>query len=147
MSTYASLHYHIVFATKRRTPWLDPQWRHQLFEYMGGTVRGLNVFPQGVNGWNDHVHLLIGLKPTHVLSDVVREVKKASSIWIRDTIRIYGFAWQEGYGAFTVGYRERDAIKDYIANQERHHRGKTFTDEIRMFLRDADVEFDPKYLP
>ncbi len=83
MSTYFKLHYHIVFATKRRVACLDKAWRAQLWEYMGGTVRGLGGVPHGVGGYNDHVHLLIDLKPTQLLPDVVRELKKASTEWIR----------------------------------------------------------------
>jgi REP element-mobilizing transposase RayT len=146
MSTYLSLHYHVVFSTKYRAASLDAKWRHRLFEYMGGTIRGLGGYPQGVNGWVDHVHLLFGLKATHVLADVVREIKKASSIWVRDEIRLAGFRWQEGYGAFTVGYRERDRIKAYIANQEDHHETRTYLEEVEALYREADIEFDPKYL-
>ena len=146
MSTYLSLHYHIVFATRGRVACLEKAWRDRMFEYLGGTVRGLGGFPQGVGGWNDHVHLLIGLKATHVLSDVVREAKKASSVWIRDEIGMAGFNWQEGYGAFTVGYRERNVVKAYIAGQEEHHRRITYLEEVETFYHEAGVEFDPKYL-
>ncbi|HMC96404.1 MAG TPA: transposase [Flavobacteriales bacterium] len=86
MSTYLSLHYHVVFSTKNRVPCLDRAWRERLFDYMGGSVRGLWGFPQSTGGWNDHVHLLFGLKATHCLSDVMRELKKASSIWVSDGI-------------------------------------------------------------
>src|SRR5690606_23211147 len=116
------LHYHIIFATKGRLPCLDRKWRGELFKYMGGTIRGLNAFPQGVGGWNDHVHLLVGLKADQTLSSIVREVKKASTAWIQDQLRSRSFAWQEGYAAFTVGYRERDSVKTYITGQEHHHR-------------------------
>lgn len=146
MSTYLSLHYHVVFSTRNRVASLDARWRNRLFEYMGGTVRGLGGYPQGVGGWIDHVHLLFGLKATHVLADVVREIKKASTAWVRDEIRLAGFQWQEGYGAFTVGYRERDRIKHYIANQEDHHRAKTYLHEVEALYREAEIEFDPKYL-
>lgn len=79
MSTYFRLHYHIVFGTKNRVACLDKSWRAQLWEYMGGTVRGLGAVPHGVGGFNDHAHLLIDLKPTQLIPDVVREVKKAST--------------------------------------------------------------------
>jgi putative transposase len=93
------------------------------------------------------VHLLIDLKPTHVVADTVREIKKASTAWIRETIGLSTFAWQEGYGVFTVGYRERDIIHRYIAGQEDHHRKKVFREELMEMLGDAGVDFDPKYLP
>lgn len=146
MATYLSLHYHVVFATKNRVACLDAGWRGRLFEYLGGTIRGLGAYPQGVGGWNDHVHLLFGMRADKPLADVVREIKKASSVWIRDKIGLGQFAWQEGYGAFTVGHRERDAVKKYIAGQEEHHRVKTYTEEVAGFYQEAGVEFDPRYL-
>ncbi len=147
MSTYFKLHYHIVFATKNRVACLDKSWRAQLWEYMGGTVRGLGAVPHGVGGFNDHVHLLIDLKPTQLIPDVVREVKKASTEWIRQQHMRGGFQWQEGYGVFTVGWRERDAIKAYIAGQEVHHGRRSFREELVDMLNEAGVEFDPQYLP
>lgn len=146
MATYLSLHYHVVFATKNRVPHLDARWRERLFHYMGSTVKGLGAFPQGVGGWHDHAHLLFGMRADKALMDVVRKIKKASSVWVRDRIGLHGFAWQEGYGGFTVGYRERAVVKTYIANQEEHHRTKTYTEEVMGFYQEAGVEFDPRYL-
>ncbi|HEY0977839.1 MAG TPA: IS200/IS605 family transposase [Flavobacteriales bacterium] len=147
MSTYSRLHYHIVFATKRRVPCLDKAWRPQLWEYMGGTIRGLGGVPHGIGGWIDHVHLLIDLKPTQVIADVMRELKKASTEWVRQHTGLKTFQWQEGYGVFTVGWRERDAIQRYIADQEQHHDKRSFHEEYLAMLKDAGVEFDPKYVP
>lgn len=147
MSTYFKLHYHIVFGTKKRVPCLEKAWRPQLWEYMGGTVRGLGGVPHGVGGWNDHVHLLIDLKPTQVIPEVVRELKKASTEWVRQHTGLKTFQWQEGYGVFTVGWRERERIKSYIANQEAHHGRKTYGEEFIALLNEAGVEYDPKYLP
>ena len=147
MSTYFKLHYHIVFGTKNRVACLDKSWRPMLWEYMGGTIRGLGGIPHGVGGYNDHVHLLIDLKPTQVIADVVRELKKASTEWVRQHTREKTFRWQEGYGVFTVGWRERDAIKAYIAGQEDHHRHTSFREELTHLLNEAGVEFDPNYLP
>jgi len=147
MSTYYKLHYHIVFGTKNRIPCLDKAWRPRLWDYMGGSVRGLGGVPHGIGGWNDHAHLLVDLKPTHVLADTVREIKKAATSWVQETIGLSTFAWQEGYGVFTVGYRERDIIHRYIAGQEDHHRTKVFREELVDMLDEAGVEFDPKYLP
>ena len=145
-STYLSLHYHIVFGTKDRVPLINAEWRDRLHEYLGGTVRGLGGFPEGVGGVTDHVHLLVGLKATHCLADFMRELKKASSVWVHDEIRLDSFAWQEGYAAFTVSATARDAVKSYIANQEEHHRVKSFREELIEMLERAGVEYDPKYL-
>src|ERR1700720_5010620 len=101
-STYLSLHYHLVFGKKNRQPFIAPQWRSRLHEYLGGTVAGLGGFPQGVGGIADHVHLLVGLKATHCLADFLRELKKGASGWVHDDLHIRPFAWQEGYSAFTV---------------------------------------------
>src|SRR5205085_11657353 len=115
-STFLSLHYHLVFATKNREPFIDPQWRPRLHEYLGGTIAGLGGFPQGVGGVADHVHLLVGLKATHCLADVLRELKKASSVWVHERSGSRTFAWQEGYAAFTVSATARQAVQSYIAN-------------------------------
>ena len=145
-STYLSLHYHIVFGTKDRVPLINAEWRDRLHEYLGGTVRGLGGFPEGVGGVADHVHLLVGLKATHCLADFMRELKKASSVWVHDEIRLDSFAWQEGYAAFTVSATARDAVKTYIANQEEHHRVKSFREELIEMLERAGIEYEPKYL-
>ncbi len=146
MSTYLSLHYHIVFSTKNRDRFIAPEWRDRLHEYMGGVVNGLDGVTQGVGGTNDHVHLLVGLKATHCLSDFMRELKKASSNWVRDTINQRSFAWQEGYAALTVSATARKSVQGYIAKQEEHHRVKSFREELVQFLKKAGVEYDPKYL-
>lgn len=85
-STYLSLHYHIVFSTKERRPMIADAWKSRLHEYLGGTVKGLDGFPQRVGGVADHVHLLVGLKSTHCLADFLRELKKASSAWVHNEI-------------------------------------------------------------
>ena len=146
MSTYLSLHYHLVFGTKNRTPFIAETWMPRLHEYLGGTVHGLGGVSQGVGGVADHVHLLVGLKSMHCLADFLRELKKASSVWVHDEIREPKFGWQEGYAAFTVSATSRDGVKRYIANQAEHHRVKPFRDELRELLEKAEVEFDERYL-
>ena len=142
-STYLSLHYHLVFGTKNREAIILPAWRARLHDYLGGTIRGLGAFPQGVGGVGDHVHLLVGLKATHCLADVMRELKKASSVWVHEQVGMPAFAWQEGYAAFTVSATSREAVKHYIANQEEHHRVKSFRGELVEMLNNAGVEYDP----
>jgi putative transposase len=145
-STFLSLHCHIVFSTKERRPFITDVWRDRLFEYLGGTVNGLKGFTQGVGGTADHVHLLVGLKSTHCLADFMRELKKASSLWVHETIGLPSFAWQEGYGAFTVSATARDQVKQYIANQAEHHRVKTFREELEELLQRAGIEYEDKWL-
>lgn len=145
-STYLSLHYHLVFGTKDRQPTIAPEWRERMHDYLGGTVRGLGGIPEEIGGVADHVHLLVGLKSTHCLADFLRELKKGSSAWVHDEIHSPSFAWQEGYAAFTVSATARDAVRSYIANQEEHHRKKSFREELVEMLERSGDSYDSKYL-
>ena len=144
-STYLSLHYHIVFGTKERRPFIKDSWRSKMHEYLGGIVRGLGGLPESVGGVEDHVHLLVGLKATHCLADFVRELKKASSIWAAENHDSF-FEWQEGYSAFTTSHTHRDPLKGYISGQEEHHRTLSFAQELKQLLERNGVTCDPKYL-
>lgn len=145
-STYLSLYYHLVFGTKNREPLIDEDCRSRLHEYLGGAVRGLGGVSQIVGGVADHVHLLVRLKATHCVADFMRELKKASSVWVHDELCRSGFAWQEGYAAFTVSAPAIKAVREYISRQEEHHRTKAFRDELIEMLRKAGIEYDPRYL-
>jgi putative transposase len=145
-STYLSLHYHIVFSTKHRAPIIAPAWRDRLHGYLGGSLRGLDAVAEAVGGVDDHVHLLAGLKATHALADVLREIKKASAVWVHDEIGEPAFAWQEGYAAFTVSPTSRAAVARYIADQEQHHQRQSYREELITMLDRAGVEYDPRYL-
>ena len=145
-STHTSLIYHVVFATKNREPLIDTEWSTRLHEYLGGAVRGLDGVPQGVGGVADHVHLLIGLKSTHCLSDFMRELKKASSNWVSETMGLSSFRWQEGYGAFTVSASAKIDVQNYIARQEEHHRQRTFREEYILMLQKSGIEYEERYL-
>jgi putative transposase len=144
-STYLSLNYHLVFATKNREPLIEAEWQDRLHEYLGGTVNRLGGFAQGVGGIADHVHLLVGLKATHCLADFMRELKKASSVWIHDQIGVREFGWQEGYAAFTVSPTARSAVRGYIARQAEHHREEDSRAELLEMLKQAGVDFDLQY--
>ena len=145
-STHLSLHYHLVFGTKNHDPIITPSWRPKLHAYMGGIIRTLGGVPEIVGGVADHVHLLVGLKATHNLADVLREVKAVSSRWVHEEMKMPGFAWQEGYGAFTVSASQREKVRQYIETQEEHHRTRTFREEYIELLRRSGVEFDERYL-
>ena len=119
-------------------------WRPNLHEYAGGTIRGLGATPLTIGGMADHIHLLIGMKATQCVADLVRELKKATSSWARE--RDSKFAWQDGYGAFSVGRRELEVVANYIRHQEDHHRKHTFQDEYLALLDAEGVAFDPRYL-
>ena len=145
-STHLSLHYHIVFSTKNREPHIGDEWLLRLHAYLGGIVRDLGGVPECVGGIHDHVHLLIGLKATHRLCDVLRDVKHSSSKWVHEVVGKKEFGWQDGYGAFTVSENRRESVAQYIRNQKAHHERKTFQDEYVDFLRKAGVEFDERFL-
>ncbi len=146
MSTYSKMHFHIVFSTQHRVACLDQRWRSELWAYMAGTINGLGGHARNVNGWKDHVYILADLKPTQTVADVVREVKKASTQWVRTHARMPQFKWQDGYAVFTAGWRELSVLANYINNQEEHHGHRAFPEELAMLLEEAGVVFDPKYL-
>jgi REP element-mobilizing transposase RayT len=144
-STFFSLHYHIVFSTKERRPLICAEWRPRLHSYLGGIIRGMNGVAEIVGGVDDHVHLLASLRPVHRIADVLRDMKKDSTNWVKENFDDR-FAWQEGYAAFTVSPSAIESVKSYIANQARHHKKQSFVDELRELLERASVEYDEKYL-
>lgn len=145
-STHLSLHYHLIFSTKNRHPFIGEDWRGRLHAFLGGAVRSLGGVPEAVGGTRDHVHLLAGLRANHMLADVLRDIKSASSRWVHDTVGVRDFAWQDGYGAFTVSASLNDRVRSYIARQELHHRKKTFQEEYVEFLKQSGVEYDERFL-
>jgi putative transposase len=145
-STYLSLHYHVVFSTKNREPLIQSSWRPRLHEYLGGTVEGLDAKTEIVGGTGDHVHLLVRLRATHCLADFMRELKKASSIWVHDELKLPAFAWQEGYAAFTVSASSCAAVCEYIARREEHHRKRSFREELIALLEKTEIVYDERYL-
>jgi REP element-mobilizing transposase RayT len=145
-STHLSLHYHIVFSTKERRPFIKDKWRENLHSYLGGCVRTEGGIPEAIGGTKDHVHLLIGLRATHQLSNVVKHIKIVSSKWIHTEIESKLFAWQTGYGAFTVGVSQVRQVKRYILRQEIHHQKESFQEEYVAMLEMSGVEYEDKYL-
>ena len=145
-STHVSLSHHIVFSTKNREPFLTPERRARLYDMLGGCVRTAGGAAIEIGGTADHVHLLAGLKATHRLADVIRDVKRATSSWFHEAFRVPTFAWQEGYGAFSVSPYDCEKLVRYIRGQEEHHRARTFQEEYRAFLIQHEVEFDERYL-
>ena len=145
-STHTSLSYHIVFSTKHRERSIIPQHRERLYDFLGGCLRTAGGVALEIGGTSDHVHLLAGLRATHCLADVLRDVKRATSLWVHDTIGMRAFGWQEGYGAFTVSPKDcRDVIR-YIQGQDEHHRTTTFEEEYVRLLKQYGIDFDERYL-
>ena len=145
-STHISLHYHFVFSTRNRRPWIRESWEERLHSYIGGIVRGLNGVAQAIGGADDHVHILASLRPTHRVSDVLRDIKSCSCDWVHRAIGNAMFSWQDGYGGFTVGKAEIEALKKYVRGQREHHKKRTFQEEYLELLRQSGIDFDERYL-
>ena len=145
-STHAALYFHAVFGTKHLEPLIREPWMKRLHEYLGGTIRHMEGVAMSIGGVADHVHLLMSLKPTHRLCDIIMEVKRESSRWIRAEAGEPNFAWQDGYGIFTVSYSQVVTVEHYITTQAEHHRVKTFQEEYLKFLHCHDVQYDPRYV-
>jgi putative transposase len=145
-STFTSIRFHIVFSTKNRQPFLTPELLEAMHRYLGGCIRSIGGSALEIGGIADHVHILAALKPTHRLSDVLCDIKKGSSRWIREEKGCSSFHWQDGYAAFSVGRTELDRAQRYVANQAKHHATKAFEDELRELLRAYGIEFDERYL-
>jgi REP element-mobilizing transposase RayT len=145
--SFTNLLYHIVFSTKGRHPWLSAEVRPRLFAYLGGLIREEGGIALGINGMPEHVHLLAKLRQDRAVSDVVRAVKANSSGWVHRTFEdLVAFAWQTGYGAFSVSQSQVQRVQEYIANQEEHHRNRRYEDEFRSLLRAHGVEFTEEEL-
>ena len=144
--SYTCLHYHLVFSTKGRAPSITPDIRPRLWEYLGGMVRGDGGIPVEIGGTDDHVHLLVTLRQHVALADFMRQLKAGSSSWVHDTFPSAGVWWQNGYGAFTVSHSAVRVVKAYIANQEVHHKKRTFQEEFRLMLVRHGIAFDERYL-
>ena len=136
-----------MFSTKERRPWLDEPLRPSLWAYLGGIARENKGTALIVNGMADHVHLLLAYPPNLPLADLVRLLKTNSSLWLHrehsTTHRL--FAWQTGYGAFSVSHSAREAVTEYIARQQEHHRRMSFEEEFKVLLRRHGVEYDERF--
>ena len=145
--TFTNLLTHIVFSTKDRQPWLNAEIKPRLFAYLGGIFRELDAKALTINGPADHVHILASLPAKTALSEIMRTVKANSSGWVHETFPAAGaFAWQMGYGAFSVSQSNIEVVRAYIENQEAHHRRMTFQEEYVALLKKHDIEYDARYL-
>ena len=146
-NTFTSLHYHVIFSTKNREPWIRPDIESRVWSYLGGITRENDLKAILVGGIENHVHLLIGLPPTITVSKAVQLIKGGSSAWIKETFPgTRGFGWQDGYGAFTVSKSLVPVVENYIRQQREHHRVKTFEEEYRAMLEKHDIRFEERYL-
>jgi putative transposase len=142
--TFAKNHLHVVFSTRERRKTIAKELQPELWKYMTGTCRHHNITVMAVGGVEDHAHILFHLPATVALSKAVQVLKGNTSRWMNTQIK--DFAWQEGFGAFSVSISNTAAVARYIRNQEAHHRKMTFEEEYVGFLKRHDIEYDPKYV-
>jgi len=139
---------HAVFSTKDRFPFLqNTAVREEMHAYLGGILENLDCHALAVGGVSDHVHLLFSLTRVETVADVIKELKRSSSAWVKTkSPAMKKFAWQSGYGVFSIGFSQVKSVQAYIAGQERRHRKISFQDEMREFLRRYEIDFDERYV-
>jgi REP element-mobilizing transposase RayT len=146
-NTYTSLHYHLIFSTKNREPWIRPDIEQRIWEYLGGIARQNGMKALQIGGIEDHVHLILAIPATLALSKGLQLLKGASSKWIHETFPdLATFQWQDGYGAFTVSKSQLSDVLDYVAHHHEHHKHRTFQDEYRTWLHNHGIEYDERYV-
>lgn len=140
--SYAQNHIHLVFSTKQRQTMIPRESFRRLWSYLAGICKNHGMIAFAVGGMEDHIHVLFRLPPTMTLAKAVTLLKSNSSKWMRE--RGTKFAWQEGYGAFSVSSSSLQAVIDYIDTQDEHHKKLSFEQEFVVLLRKHGVKFDPR---
>jgi REP element-mobilizing transposase RayT len=145
--TYTQIYIHVVFSVYKRQNLIHAEWEERLYRYISGIAANKDQKMLAIHGMPDHIHFLIGMKPSCCLSDLVREIKKASNEFIKEKkFTKSKFNWQKGFGAFSYGQSQLDNVIAYIMNQRKHHRKRTFKEEYIELLKKFKVEYDEKYL-
>ncbi len=144
---FSQIYIQIVFAVKGRESLIHHSWKEELYKYTTGIIRNKQQKMLAINGMPDHVHILMGMKPSCCLSDLVREIKKSTNEFIKEKgFSKFKFQWQEGYGAFSYSHSALNDVISYINNQEEHHKKKTFKEEYIDLLKKFEVKYDENYL-
>jgi len=147
MSTYSQIYIHVVMALKGRYSLISQTWEEELYKYITGIITNKGQKLIAINGMPDHIHILIGMKPSCCLSDLVREIKKSSNTFIKEKKFTQSkFEWQEGYGAFSYSHSALNNVIAYIQDQKEHHRNKSFKEEYIDFLKKFEVEYNETYI-
>ena len=145
--TFSQIYIQIIFAVKARNSLIGKEWEEELYKYITGIVQNKGQKMLAIQGIPNHIHFLIGMKPSCCLSDLVREVKKSSNRFIKEKkFSKFKFDWQEGYGAFSYSHSALDNIIAYVMNQKEHHKKRTFKEEYMEFLNKFEIEFKDEYL-
>lgn len=143
----ANILIHIIFSTKKRQPLILPEISEELYSYMVGIAHAHESRVHEIGGIEDHVHLLVSLPRTLPLCRLIEDIKKGSSKWIKTKGNFYvDFAWQNGYGAFSIGQSAYELLRKYIQTQKEHHKKISFQDEYRAFLKKYHMAYDEKYM-
>ena len=146
-NTYTQIYIHVVFAIRNREALISSTWKERLHKYITGIIQNQGHKLISINTMPDHVHVFIGMRPDAALSDLVRDVKRDSTNFINQEIRLQGrFGWQKGFGAFSYSHSQIDSVAKYIQNQEEHHRKKSFREEYEGMLKEFAVAYDVKYV-
>ena len=146
-NTYSQIYIQIVFAVQGRQSLLQREHKEEIQKYIAGIIRHQNQKLIAINSMPDHLHALVGMKPSIALSDLVRDIKSDSSVFINAKKWIRGkFNWQEGFSAFSYGRSQLDSVVQYIENQEKHHARRTFKEEYLSLLKRFKVDYDDRYL-
>jgi REP element-mobilizing transposase RayT len=146
-NTYTQIHIQTVFAVQNRQSLIQLQWKDELYRYITGIIQHNGHKMLQINGMPDHIHLLFGMAPVQVLSDLMKQVKQDSSKWINQKGFTKGkFSWQAGYGAFSYSKSQLPRVITYIQNQENHHKTKTFGEEYLELLKTHEIEFNQRYI-
>ncbi|MFA6402937.1 MAG: IS200/IS605 family transposase [Salinivirgaceae bacterium] len=147
MSTYTQILYQIVFSTKNREHTLTENHREDLYKYVWGILKNKNCHLYRIGGVTDHIHIVTHLHPIVSLASLVKDIKLASFEHIKSSQLFQNFnGWQDGYGAFTYSFKDKDRLIEYVKNQEQHHKTQTFREELIELLNEHGIEFDEKYL-
>lgn len=147
MSTFSQIYIQVIFAVKGRNSIIAQSWEEELYKYITGIISNKGQKLIAINGMPDHIHILIGMKPSCCLSDLVREIKKASNAFVNEKkFSKFKFEWQEGYGAFSYSHSSLDNVIAYIQNQKEHHKKKSFREEYIDFMKKFEVEYKDEYL-
>lgn len=145
--SYCSFYIHFVFSTKERKDLIAPELQERLFPYLGGIAKTNAMKTMIVGGTTNHVHILLSLPATLPVAKAIQLIKGGSSKWVHDTFPDFRhFAWQEGYGAFSVSVSQIQAVTQYIQNQAEHHRKITFEEEFLTLLKKHQIKYDERYV-
>ncbi|HUW93336.1 MAG TPA: IS200/IS605 family transposase [Bacteroidales bacterium] len=145
--TFSQIYIHVVFAVSGRRNMISEKWRDEVYKYIAGLIRNKEQKPIIVGGSSDHIHVLIGIRPGILISDLVRDIKNNSSKFINQhRLGLDKFTWQEGYGVFSVSHSFVGRVYEYILSQPEHHKRKSFKEEYLEMLRLNEIKYEDKYL-